>query len=217
MFVFNQVGVDVFMGMIIFFLKDVMLLPDNLTSILMAVPLLVAVASVPLWVFFGEKYGKRRAYIIAAFFYLVPLLMVMVAPAGNLAIVVTIAVLIGVGSSATQVLPWSMLSDVVEFDELQNGARREGLFMGMTQLTYKVISALVVLLATSLIGIFGYVENNPLGTQPGSALLSIRLILGLGTAFCYLMAALIARILPLTKERFDEVKRLIEEKKALSR
>ena len=89
--------------------------------------------------------------------------------------------------------------------------------MGMTQLTYKVVSALVVLLATSLIGIFGYVENNPLGTQPASALLSIRLILGLGTAFCYLMAALVARILPLTKERFDEVKRLIEEKKALSR
>ena len=47
MFVFNQVGVDIFMGMIIFFLKDVMLLPDDLTSILMAVPLLIAVASVP--------------------------------------------------------------------------------------------------------------------------------------------------------------------------
>jgi glycoside/pentoside/hexuronide:cation symporter, GPH family len=216
MFVLNQVGVDVFMGMIIFFLKDVMQLPDNLTSILMAVPLIIAVASVPLWVFLGEKYGKRRAYIIAAFFYLIPLLMVMIAPPGQLAIVIIIAVLLGVGSSATQVLPWSMLSDVIEFDELQNGSRREGLFMGMTQLSYKVTSALVVLLATSLIGIFGYVENNPMGVQPASALLAIRLILGVGTAFFYLMAALVARILPLTKERFDEVKRLIEERKAAS-
>jgi Na+/melibiose symporter-like transporter len=38
--------------------------------------------------------------------------------------------------------------------------------------------------------------------------------MGLGTALFYLLAALFARILPLTKERFNEVKRLVEERKA---
>jgi Na+/melibiose symporter-like transporter len=72
------------------------------------------------------------------------------------------------------------------------------------------------LLFTTLIGVFGYVENAVTGTQPASALLAIRLLMGLGTALFYLAAALFAHILPLTKERFDEVKRLIEERKAAS-
>jgi Na+/melibiose symporter-like transporter len=38
-------------------------------------------------------------------------------------------------------------------------------------------------------------------------------VLGLGTAFFYLIAALFARIMPFTQERFEEVKRLIEERK----
>jgi GPH family glycoside/pentoside/hexuronide:cation symporter len=216
MFVLNQVGADIFMALIIFYLKDVMLVTDSDTSWIMAIPLVIAVASVPLWVFLGEKLGKRQAYIAAAFFFLIPLTMVIFAPAGNLAIVIVIAVLIGIGSSATQVLPWSMLPDVVELDEYQNGVRREGFFMGATQLIYKVCSALTVLLFTTLIGVFGYVENAVTGTQPASALLAIRLLMGLGTALFYLAAALFAHILPLTKERFDEVKRLIEERKAAS-
>jgi GPH family glycoside/pentoside/hexuronide:cation symporter len=215
MFVLNQVGADIFMALIVFYLKDVVLIPDSYTSIILAIPLVIAVASVPLWVFAGEKLGKRQAYILAAFFFLIPLLMVVFAPAGNVAIVIVIAVLMGVGSSATQVLPWSMLPDVVEFDEYQNGVRREGFYMGITQFIYKVSSALTVLLITTLIGVFGYVENAVTGTQPASALLAIRLLMGLGTALFYLTAALFARILPLTKERFDEVKRLIAERKAV--
>lgn len=213
MFVLNQVGADIFMALIVFYLKDVMLIPDSLTSLVMAVPLVIAVASVPLWVFLGEKMGKRQAYVLAAFFFLIPLLMVIFAPAGNVPIVIVIAILIGVGSSATQVLPWGMLPDVIEFDEYQNGVRREGFYMGVTQLIYKVCSALTVLLFTSLIGVFGYIQDS-VGAQPASATLAIRLLMGLGTALFYLAAALFAHILPLTKERFDEVKRLVVERKA---
>jgi GPH family glycoside/pentoside/hexuronide:cation symporter len=106
-----------------------------------------------------------------------------------------------------------MIPDVVEFDEYQNGVRREGFYMGLTQLIYKASSALVIFLAVGLLGIFGYIENNPAGVQPQSALIAVRLVLGLGTAFFYLIAALFARIMPFTQERFEEVKRLIEERK----
>lgn len=213
MFVFNQLGADLFMATVIFFLKDVVQIPDDVTSLVMALPLVIAIVSVPLWVFLGEKFGKRRAYIYAAFFFLIPLVMVLFAPVGNVPFVIVIAVLIGIGSSATQVLPWSMIPDVVEFDEYQNGVRREGFYMGLTQLIYKAATALVIFLAIGLLGLFGYIENNPAGAQPQSALLSVRLVLGIGTAFFYLMAALFARMLPFTQERFEEVKRLIEERK----
>jgi glycoside/pentoside/hexuronide:cation symporter, GPH family len=213
LFIFNQVGADLFMAMIIFFLKDVMLIPDSMTSIIMAIPLLIAVAAAPLWVFLGEKLGKRRAYILGVVAYLIPVGLVLVAPQGNVTVAFVIAALIGVGSSATQVLPWSMIPDVVEFDEYQNGVRREGFYMGATQLLYKVNSAIFVSLATGVLGAFGYLENNPVGVQPAPALLAIRIILGGGTAVCYLAAAYFAWRLPLTRERFEEVKRLIAARK----
>jgi glycoside/pentoside/hexuronide:cation symporter, GPH family len=212
LFVLNQVAADLFMAMVIFFLKDVVRIPDDITSLVMATPLVIAVAAAPLWVFLGDKLGKKRAYIVGAVFFLIPLLMVLAAPPGNVAMVMVIAVLMGIGSSATQVLPWSMLPDVVEFDELANGVRREGFYMGVTQLTYKASSALFIFLATALIGAFGYVENNPSGTQPAQALLAVRIVLGVGTSVLYLAAASFAWILPLTRERFEETKRLIRER-----
>jgi GPH family glycoside/pentoside/hexuronide:cation symporter len=214
LFVFNQVGADIFMAMIIFFLKDVMLIPDSMTSIVMAIPLLIAVAAAPLWVYLGEKLGKRRAYILGVVAYLVPVGMVLLAPQGTLPVVYVIAGLIGIGTSAIQVLPWSMVPDVVEFDEYQNGVRREGFYMGTTQLLYKVNSAIFVSLATGVLGVFGYIQNNSGGVQPAPALAAIRIILGAGTAVFYLVAAYFAWRLPLTKERFEEVKRLIGERNA---
>ncbi|HWU36817.1 MAG TPA: MFS transporter, partial [Candidatus Acidoferrum sp.] len=83
LFICNQVGADIFMAMIIFFLKDVLLIPDSMTSILMAVPLLIAVASAPLWVFLGEKLGKKQAYMLGVAVYLVPVAMVLFVPTGN--------------------------------------------------------------------------------------------------------------------------------------
>jgi glycoside/pentoside/hexuronide:cation symporter, GPH family len=213
LFVFNQVAADIFMAMVIFFLKDVMKIGDDVTSIVMGLPLIIAVASAPLWVYLGDKMGKRRAYILGAFFYLVPLALILFVPPGSTVMVYVIAVLAGLGSSATQVLPWSMIPDVVEFDEYQNGVRREGFYMGVLQLVYKVASALIIFLATGLLGLFGYVENNP-GGQPNEALLAVRLVLGLGTGIFYTIAALFAIRLPLTRERFDEVKRLIAERKS---
>jgi Na+/melibiose symporter-like transporter len=213
LFIANQIAADLFMTIVIFFIKDVMLVPDDLTFVIMGIPLIIAVAAAPLWVVLGEKFGKLRAYIFSAFYFMIPLLAILVAPAGNIPIIIVIAVLAGIGTSATQVLPWSILPDVVEFDEYQNGVRREGMFFGITIFMYKVASAVAVGLATTVLGIFGYVENAAAGAQPHSAVVAVRLLLGFGPAAFMLIAALYARILPLSKERFNEIKRLIEERK----
>lgn len=214
LFIANQVAADIFMTVVIFYIKDVMSVDPDITFVIMAIPLVVAVASAPLWVVVGERAGKRRAYLIAGCYFLVPLLALLVAPAGNLPLLVVIAVAAGVGMSATQVLPWSILPDVVEVDEYQNGVRREGMFFGTTLFLYKVCSAVVIGSATAALGVFGYVEGGATAAQPDSALLAVRLLLGLGPAAFMVIAMLFARRLPLSRERFDEIKRLIAERKA---
>jgi GPH family glycoside/pentoside/hexuronide:cation symporter len=40
-----------------------------------------------------------------------------------------LAVMAGFGVSTAYLIPWSMMPDVIELDELTTGQRREGIFM----------------------------------------------------------------------------------------
>ncbi len=48
-------------------------------------------------------------------------------PAGALPLAIAMIVLAGVGVAAGVLVPWSMLPDVIELDELRTGVRREGM------------------------------------------------------------------------------------------
>ncbi|MFW5771413.1 MAG: MFS transporter, partial [Spirochaetota bacterium] len=196
----------------IFFLKDVIHISEDMTFVVMGIPLVVAVLAAPLWVMLSEKFGKRRAYIIAAVYFALALLLSLVAPVGNLYFVMGIGVLAGFGISASQIIPWSIIPDVIEFDEYHNGVRREGAFYGVTTFLYKVASAVAIALASTLLGLFGYIESSTV-SQPESALVAIRLLMGVGPGIFFLISAIFVKALPITRERFDEIRAVLEERK----
>ena len=211
MFICNMIGLDLIQMLFIFYLKYAVQVADSLTFVLMGIPLLVAVFAVPLWVWLSGKLGKRGAYMVAAVYMTLSLLLALLVPAGDMVFIVCLAVLAGVGFSAAQVIPFSIIPDVIEIDELTNGVRREGIFYGTSMLLYKFCSAMVIALATAALGWFGYVEG-PWTAEPGSALLAIRLFFGISPGVFFLLSGLCVKLLPITKERFEEVKRIIEEK-----
>ncbi len=212
MFVFNMIGFDLLQTILIFFVKDVLHISENMTFVVMGIPLVVAVAAAPVWVILGEKLGKRKAYIISALYFAVSLLTCLVAPVGDLSFVLMIGVLAGIGVSASQIIPWSIVPDVIEFDEYQHGVRREGAFIGIIILLYAISSSAVIALASVMLGYFGYAENST-APQPDSALTAIRWMIGIGPGIFFLISTWFVKILPITKERFDEIRRIIEERK----
>ncbi len=212
MFLFNMIGFDLIQAIFIFFLKDVIHISEDMTFVVMGIPLVVAVLAAPLWVMLSEKFGKRRAYIIAAVYFALALLLSLVAPVGNLYFVMGIGVLAGFGISASQIIPWSIIPDVIEFDEYHNGVRREGAFYGVTTFLYKVASAVAIALASTLLGLFGYIESSTV-SQPESALVAIRLLMGVGPGIFFLISAIFVKALPITRERFDEIRAVLEERK----
>ena len=215
MFLFNMIALDLIQTLFVFFLKDVIHVPENMTFVVMGLPLVIAVAAAPLWVFLGEKLGKRKAYILSTCYFIVVLLSALFAPVYNLAFIIVLAVLSGVGISASQIIPFSIIPDIIEIDEIQHGTRREGAFYGSMMFLYKLASAVVIGLAAAVLGYFGYVENSTL-PQPDSAIICIRVLLGLGPGALFLISVYFVKILPITKESFDAVKRIIEERKRRS-
>ena len=217
MFLFNMVGFDLIQVMLIYFLKQVIHVSENVTFVIMAVPLIVAIAAAPLWVKLGEKWGKKKAYQVAAIYLSISLLVCLVAPVGNLAFMIVLSAFVGIGISASQVIPLSIIPDVIEVDEYRNGTRQEGAIYGIIMFLYKFASAIAINVATLILGFWGYMEVSADTVaevvQPESAITAIRIIMGIGPGIFFLISALFVKMLPITKERFDEIKKAIEDRK----
>jgi GPH family glycoside/pentoside/hexuronide:cation symporter len=205
LFLFNMTGLDIFMALVIFFLKDILAIPEELTFVIMGIPLISAVAAAPFWSWFGQRLGKRHAYLVSVLLISVCMLMFNVVPAGAIVPTIILAVLAGFAISALQIIPFSILPDVIEFDESKNGVRREGAFYGISTFLYKLASAGAVGIASLGLSMSGYIEGSVI-SQPKQALLAIRLIFTGGTVFFLLISAYLAIKLPITRERFEEIK-----------
>ncbi len=207
-FIFNMVGFDIIMALYIYFMKYALQISDDVSYLFMMIPLVLAVIATPLWVWVSDKLGKKKAYIISAIYFVVPLLICLFLPAGNIPLIIGIIALIGVGISASQTLTFSILPDVVEVDELKNGVRREGTIYGTTMFLYKLASAVLVALTTAMLGVFGYLKSagGEVVTQPASAILGIRLLIGIVPALCFVLSAVFVKNLPLSKQEFDAIR-----------
>ncbi|RKX92260.1 MAG: hypothetical protein DRP59_05915 [Spirochaetes bacterium] len=204
LFLLNMTGLDIFMALVILFLKDVLLIPENMTFIIMGLPLVSAVCAVPLWIHFGEKLGKSRAYIVGVILFSVILILFNIVPKGDVSLTIIFAVLIGITISALQVLPFAIIPDIVEIDELKNGVRREGAFYGISTFLYKSASALAVAGVSSILGLFGYIEGNYLNQNP-SALTAIRITFTTGPVLFLIFSLVLAAILPINRDSHAEV------------
>lgn len=81
----------------------------------------------------------------------------------------------GVCFSGQWVFPWSMLPDVVEYDQAVTGERREGVYYGVWVFLGKLTNALGIAVSGWVLKLFGYVAN---AEQTPAALLGIRLFFG---------------------------------------
>ncbi|WP_058302888.1 MFS transporter [Gorillibacterium timonense] len=214
-FIGNMLGFDVIMALYIYFMKYALKVSSDISYIFMAIPLVVAVAVTPLWVHLSNKMGKQKTYILSALYFLIPLISCLFLPEGNMVLIVVVIVFIGVGLSASQVLTFSILPDVVEVDELKNGVRREGMIYGSTMFFYKISSAVMVAVVMYAMGLFGYVESagDAIEAQPSSAVWGIRLLISCVPALCFVLSALFVRKLPSGKAAFDQIKQSVADKK----
>ncbi len=86
-------------------------------------------------------------------------------------LVIPLALLVGAGVSVAYLIPWAMMPDVMEADELETGMRREGIFYGFMVFLQKASIALAGLAVTWSLSFTGYVtptDAMPAPVQPGA-------------------------------------------------
>jgi GPH family glycoside/pentoside/hexuronide:cation symporter len=166
--------------------------------------LLVVVASLPVWLRFARNLEKRTIFVIGAAWWIaaqVPMLLAQ--PDWPRWSIFAIAVFAAIGYAVADLMPWAMLGETIDEDELRTGERREGVYTGAFTFIRKVAGASGVLIAGLALSAAGYVNGQP--EQPESALWAIRLLTAVAPAL--LLAISITCILryPITRARHREI------------
>lgn len=180
----------------------------------------VAVIALPLWTWAAQRFGKRAAYIGGMSFWAVVQCVILLIGQGQVSLVLWLAVLAGVGVSTAHVLPDAIFPDVIEWDELRTRRRHEGMYYGAKNFIRKITGALAIFLALQALGWSGYrapPEGATSFAQAASALQAIRIMTGPVGALLLVGAALVAWRYPLTRERHQRVRLLLERRRRRER
>ena len=179
-------------------------------ELMMVVFLSAVLVWLPVWLRLSRSREKASTFSIGCLIWATgSVLILFIQPDWPRWTIFVFAPLLAAGFAVVDLMPWSMLGEVVDEDDLANGERREGIYNGFFMFLRKLAGAAAVFIAMSMLGALGYAQGE---TQPDAAVWAIRLLASIGTAVFLLLAVSFAWSYPLTRARHDEIVRLLAER-----
>ena len=160
------------------------------------------------WKAVSNKIGKKKVLFAGTVIWIVAQIGLFIIQPGQIKEFYILGSMAGIGVSVAYLIPWSMIPDVIELDELNTGQRREGVFYSFMVLLQKFGLALALFFVGIGLEWSGFVERVPgeaIPVQPESALLAIRIAVApLPTVFLAISLVL-AYFYPITQEYHREI------------
>ncbi len=208
---------DIILVVLVRYLIDYVRVRPGFDNIVLATVLTASLASVPLVLALIRRTDKRTAYLISIGFMVVVLLVGAFLPPGAQNALLVGAVLAGVGFAAMSIIPWAIVADVIDVDELQTGERREGLYTGYLVFLRKFATGILVFGVGQLLGASGYVSSNTGSlfiAQPEAALQAMRSLVTVLPAIALSLSLALAWRFPLDRESHEVLRRELEARRA---
>lgn len=189
--------------LVLFYVEHVLRAPQ-LAEAFLALYFVSGFVFLPVWTRLARRLGKKRAWLwamcvnVGAFAFALPL------GPGDTAAYALVCLVSGIGFGAGLVLPNSLASDAIDYDELRSGQRREGLYFGLWSVVTKTSAAIGAAAALPALKWAGYVSQGP---QTDAALLALRVLYAGVPIACYAAGLALAMRFPID----DRVHRRIRE------
>jgi GPH family glycoside/pentoside/hexuronide:cation symporter len=211
MFLLTWVGVKLIESTLLYFIKYAVD-RESQSDLIMLVIFGVAILALPIWNWISERWNKRWAYVVGiAFWAVVQIVIITLNPSTKLWLLLGLSAMAGIGVSAAHVIPWAIIPDAIEWDELQTGERHEGMFYSLVTLANKIAISVALPLALLLLDATGYVANAE--QQPASAVMGIRVLVGPIPAVLMCTGIVFAILYPLSREQHAEAVRELEQRR----
>jgi sugar (glycoside-pentoside-hexuronide) transporter len=211
LFLLGRIAIDLASTMFIYYFTYWLARPEDYGATL-GLFLLSVVGALPLWLRISRHLDKRTLFLLGAASWVGSQLFLLAAtPEWPRLWIFVGAAIGGVGYAAADMIPWSMLGEVVDEDELRTGERREGLYFGLFTFLRKLGGATAVALALWVLELSGFVANQ---AQSTTTLTTIRVLTAVVPGVFVVLGAWVARGYPLTRARHDEILAALERRRA---
>ncbi len=211
----SWLGVQVTAAIIPYFVVNCIKLEDKDIPTVMIAVQATALLMLFVWSYVSKRVGKKAVYFMGMSLWILAQAGLFFLQPGQTSLMYLLAVMAGFGVSTAYLIPWSMMPDVIELDELKTGQRREGIFYGFMVLLQKFGLALGLFLVGIALEWSGFKETIPGQAepiQPASALLAIRLSIGPLPTLCLVIGLVLAYFYPITREVHAQIMLQLKER-----
>ncbi|MBE9076660.1 MFS transporter [Romeria aff. gracilis LEGE 07310] len=168
----------------------------------------------------SQRMGKKGLYFLGSGVWILVQIALFSLQPGQTTWMYVLCAIAGFGvAAAAYVVPWSILPDVIELDELNTGKRREGVFYAFMTLLQKLGLAVGIYLVGVGLEASGFIEESAgqaaaeTVQQPESALLAIRFFMGPVPLVALLCGLVLAYFYPITRAVYAEIALKLSERR----
>lgn len=170
-----------------------------------------AIAMIAVWERVARLSSKRAVFLLGAPLAIVALAALAMIQPGEVTAMYNLGLLAGAGVATMYMVPFSMLPDVVDLDELQTGLRREGLYFSAVVFLQKLGIAVALFASGTLLDLMGFAAEAI--AQPRQALWAIRLLIGPLPAALLLGSLWFAYRYPIDRQRHQQILLALQNKR----
>ncbi|WP_258725847.1 glycoside-pentoside-hexuronide (GPH):cation symporter [Cellulomonas sp. NS3] len=166
-----------------------------------------------------RKLGKKTVYQYCGMFTVVGGVGLFFAPADMLWLVLLTLAIKGVGASLINTVMFGLEADTVEYGEWKTGKRSEGSTYAIFAFSRKLCQSIGGALGAWALAAGGYLAAtaaDPNPVQPASAIIAIKVVMGLIPAGAAVIAMLVFIRYPLTDDKFRQIRDETEARKAVA-
>jgi GPH family glycoside/pentoside/hexuronide:cation symporter len=205
-FAVMTLGAAIHQPLTIYVFRDWLNMQAQLPTI-MFLSVVSTIVSFVFWTRFARRVGKNRAFQVCVLWTIVVLSMVPFLQSDMPRQFFYLFIIFAGFGAGGYVLPLSIAADVIDYDELHSGQRREGAFFGLWTLTIKLVAAAAIAFVGVALDLIGYVPNQP---HSATTLWGLKLLYGPIPALLFLVSLLIFLRFPLTRESHAEIQRQLQ-------
>lgn len=209
LYLFGRIAMDLVAALVILYMTYWIGRSEDFEP-LMALFLFSVLASLPFWLRVARRRDKASVFVAGSLIWAAAsLLAAAFGPETPRFALFAWAVVAGVGYAVVDLMPWAMVGDVIDEDDLAHGERREGLYNGVFTFLRKLGGALGVLIVLWVLDLAGLVKGE---TQSEGVRQAIRWMTAGAPCLFLLIGIAFARGYPLTRAAHARVVAALDER-----
>lgn len=162
---FSGVSMAFFQTAMLYYITMLLNVPESQSFLVMLTAIVVAIALFPFIIKISRKFNKKIPLVVASVVFTVVFGIIYfgdklaaLAPGNELIIGFIVGVIVAFPFAAINILPQSIISDIIQLDSIKNGVNREGIFSAVKTFIEKVASAIAMMGVSSILAI-GAIEG----------------------------------------------------------